>query len=155
MPLFQFNALSASMGGTVTCQSDTNCVLSSQSSNVSMLSPQSSSVSMLSPQSSNIPKAPMLRAEFVSLGSAKSAALNLGGRLIGGCVKQSKSTVEGAVDNKPILFSVNFFPTADCSGSRKISSFRFLLMQGRGGGTLTCRSEKDIYAPAGMLRILP
>jgi hypothetical protein len=167
MPFFRFSALPASMGGTVTCQSNTSCILSPQS-----------------------PNSPILRANFMNLGTANSAALNFRGQLIGGCITQNnsvssqksgvdplvnpgqtspngsplamptqnvervpKSIVEGAVDNKPVIFSVNFFPTPDCSGGRKISSFRYSRIQGSGAATLIIQSERNVFAPSGVLLI--
>ena len=167
MPFFRFSALPASMGGTVTCQSNTSCILSPQS-----------------------PNSPILRANFMNLGTANSAAINFRGQLIGGCIMQNNSVssqksgadplvnpgqkspdksslatptqnvekvpnsiVEGAVDNNPVIFSVNFFPTPDCSGNRKISSFRYSRILGSGEATLTIQSERNIYAPSGVLLI--
>ncbi len=130
MPFFRFSALPVSMGGTVVCQSNTSCLLSPQS-----------------------PNSPILRANFMNLGTAKSATLNFRGRLIGGCITQNNSIAEGAVDNNPVVFSVNFFPTSDCSGGRKISSFRYSRLLGSGEATLTCQSERNVFAPSGVLLI--
>lgn len=164
MPFFRFSALPVSMGGTVICQSNTNCLLSPKN-----------------------PNSPILRANFMNLGTANSAALNFRGQLIGGCITQNNSVssganplvnpgqmspgksslatptpnvekvpnsiVEGAVDNNPVIFSITFFPTSDCSGGRKISSFRYSRILGSGEATLTIQSERKIYAPSGVLLI--
>jgi hypothetical protein len=167
MPFFRFSALPVTMGGTVICQSNANCILSPKN-----------------------PNSPILKASFMNLGTANSAALNFRGQLIGGCITQNnsvssqksgvdplvnpgqpspsasplamptqnvervpKSIVEGAVDNKPVIFSVNFFPTSDCSGNRKISSFRYSRILGSGGATLIIQSERKVFAPSGVLLI--
>ena len=73
-----------------------------------------------------------------SLGQAKSAAVLFRGQQVDGC-KTTSDTITGNIDGAG-MFSVNFYFTPDCSGTRA-KTFRFSVPQESGGGTVTCRQS--------------
>ena len=76
-----------------------------------------------------------------SLGQARSAAVLFRGQQVDGC-KTTSDTITGNVDGNG-MFSVNFYFTPDCTGTRA-KTFRFSVPQGSEGGIVTCqKSDAD------------
>lgn len=75
-----------------------------------------------------------------SLGQAKSAAVLFRGQQVDGC-KTASDTITGNVDGNG-MFSVNFYFTPDCTGTRA-KFFRFNVPQGSEGGTVTCQKSDN------------
>jgi hypothetical protein len=73
-----------------------------------------------------------------SLGQAQSAAVLFRGQQVDGC-KTTSDTITGNVDGSG-MFSVNFYFTPDCTGTRA-KFFRFSVPQGSDGGTVTCQKS--------------
>jgi hypothetical protein len=77
--------------------------------------------------------------KFKSLGQARSARVLFRGEQVDDCVTTSGSTITGNVDGNG-MFSVNFYFTPDCSGTRA-KFFRFSVPQESEGGTVTCQKS--------------
>jgi hypothetical protein len=75
-----------------------------------------------------------------SLGQAQSAAVLFRGQQVDGC-KTASDTITGNVDGNG-MFSVNFYFTPDCTGTRA-KFFRFSVPQGSEGGTVTCQKSDN------------
>jgi hypothetical protein len=75
-----------------------------------------------------------------SLGQARSAAVLSRGQQVDGC-KTTSDTITGNVDGNG-MFSVNFYFTPDCTGTRA-KFFRFSIPQGSEGGTVTCQKSDN------------
>lgn len=88
--------------------------------------------------------AALVKVQFNSLGNSQSATALFQGKPLDNvnqCITQSGGSVAGNVTGSG-EFSVDFYSTSNCSGTRTHFS-RFSAPDGSSGGTVTCNSDTD------------